>query len=573
MVSFKKLAVGLAVSGLLLTGCTQKPASGGTLTFLTEDAQFTHLDPQRNYVATDMAFAATYLHRTLTMYQPASGAAGTELVPDLATDLGRPSADAKTWSFTLREGATFEDGSDITCADVKYGVSRTFATDVISGGPDYAIRWLDIPLALDGGSIYKGPYKKANNDVAAFDKAVECSADDQTITFHLKRPVGDFNHAVTMLAFSPVPAELDTQGEYDLDPISSGPYVVAANEPGVQLVLDRNENWDRDSDSVRRALPGQIIVKYANAYQDMEDDIIEDNEVGKTAVMLDPVAAASTGIIFNLQRTAGRRVSAEDPFVSYTAFNVSKLPCLAVRQAIFYALDRKALSALTGEPEFVGTQADGLLKPSLFPSAYAKVKGFEDAKPEGNVEKARALLNQAKSQCPAVYRRATVDGLRFDTTNLPIHQAGVAIWTASMAKAGIKLTGNLIPKEQYYGTVFDAKAQGDLSRAGWAPDFLSPSTVITDIAADGNFNLLRNQDDRAYASFLAQVRAAEAQTDAAARAQQWRAINQIVMDNMWVLPGVFSKSQFIWGSGVTGVGVWTPYGCVNFNDIEVIQAI
>jgi peptide/nickel transport system substrate-binding protein len=345
--------------------------------------------------------------------------------------------------------------------------------------------------------------------------------------------------------------------------------VVSENEPGVQLVLDRNPNWDSSHDSIRRALPGQIVVKYGNTYQDMEDAIVEDNELGKTAVMLDPVAAASTGIIFNLQRTAARRVSGEDPFISFTAFNVSKLSCLPIRQAIFYALDRQALTALTGTPEFVGDLADGLLKPSLFPDSYAKITGYEDAKPGGNPTKARELLNRAKSVCPDVYKRATVDGLTFDTTNLPIHQAGVAIWSASLAKAGIKLTGNLIPKEQYYGIVFDTKLQGDLSRAGWAPDWLSPSTVIADIAADGNFNLVRNQDDPAYKKFLVQVRDAEADTDAASRSSKWRAINQSVMDNMWVLPGVFSKTQFIWGSGVTGVSVWTPYGCVNFNDIKL----
>lgn len=572
MASFRRLVIGSAVVALALTGCATKTADGGTLNFLTEDQQFAHLDPQRNYVASDIAFAATYLQRTLTMYRPSGGAAGTELIPDLATDLGTPSADAKSWSFTLRDGAKFEDGSAITCADVKYGVSRTFATDVVSGGPDYAIRLLDIPLAIDGASAYRGPYKNVNNDTAAFDKAVVCSADDKTITFNLKKPASDFNHTVSMLAFSPVPAELDTRDQYDLDPVSSGPYVVSEYTPGSELVLDRNENWSSSTDSVRRALPGQIVVTFAQAYQTMEDAVIEDGDAGKTAVMLDPVAAAGTSIIFNLQRTANRRVSAEDPFVSYTAFNVSKLPCLKVRQAIFYALDRKAIAELTGPEEYVGGYADGLLKPTLFPDVYAPVKGYEDARPEGNPAKAAQLLAEAKSACPAVYQRVTKTGIVFDTTNLPIHQAGLAIWIASMAKVGIKLRGNLIDKNQYYGVVFDPSAQGDLSRAGWAPDWMSPSTVIPDIAGGGTFNLLRNEKDGAYASFAATIAKAQAETDEAKRNQLWRAANQTVMDNMWVLPGVFSKSQFIWGSGVGGVDIWTPYGCPNFNDIYVTSA-
>jgi ABC-type transport system substrate-binding protein len=101
---------------------------------------------------------------------------------------------------------------------------------------------------------------------------------------------------------------------------------------------------------------------------------------------------------------------------------------------------------------------------------------------------------------------------------------------------------------------------------------MSPSTVIPDIAGGGTFNLLRNEKDGAYASFAATIATAQAETDEAKRNKLWRAANQTVMDNMWVLPGVFSKSQFIWGSGVGGVDIWTPYGCPNFNDIYVTSA-
>ena len=83
--------------------------------------------------------------------------AGT-LVPDLATDTGTSSEGGKIWTFTLKDGTKFEDGTPITCADVKYGVSRTFATDIITDGPTYAISLLDIPKDDDGNSQYKGPY-------------------------------------------------------------------------------------------------------------------------------------------------------------------------------------------------------------------------------------------------------------------------------------------------------------------------------------------------------------------------------------------------------------------------------
>ena len=112
----------------------------------------------------------------------------------MATDTGTANADATQWTFTLRDGITWQDGSPVKCEDIKYGVSRTFATDVINGGPTYAIEYLDIPKADDGSSLYKGPYSGEGQDL--FDQAVVC--DGNTITFKLNQPVSDFNFTTTL---------------------------------------------------------------------------------------------------------------------------------------------------------------------------------------------------------------------------------------------------------------------------------------------------------------------------------------------------------------------------------------
>jgi len=390
-----KLGALLAASALIITGCGAKssgPKAGGTLTMLTQAEQILHLDPQRNYTGQDLAFANTYLQRTLTSYNPAAGADGTGVVADLATDTGTPSADAKTWSFTLRDGITFEDGSPITCEDVKYGVSRIFATDIIVDGPTYAISMLDIPSAADGSSVYKGPYATANNDTAAYDKAVECSADSKTITFHLKNPVADFNYTVTLLAFSPVPKASDTGEKYDDKPVSSGPYKIEEYTKGTQLVLVRNDNWSKDSDPIRKALPDKVVVKFSQNPEVVDEAIINGTGDGETAVGLDHVLPTNLAAVFNDAKMKDRRLNDYDPYVTYTAINVSKVSCLQVRQAIFYALDREALRALAGGAEFVGDYADGLIKPAVLPTDYTKITGYEDFKAGGNVEKATALM-------------------------------------------------------------------------------------------------------------------------------------------------------------------------------------
>ena len=131
-----------------------EPVKGGTLTFLTLAEQIQHLDPQRNYTGEDLAFASAYLNRTLTSYKMSTDdKTANELTPDLATDTGTPNDDATSWQFTIRDGVKWEDGSPVTCEDVKYGVSRTFATDLIVDGPQYAVAYLDIPKAKVGSSV------------------------------------------------------------------------------------------------------------------------------------------------------------------------------------------------------------------------------------------------------------------------------------------------------------------------------------------------------------------------------------------------------------------------------------
>ena len=176
-------ATALIAAGVLAgTASSASAASiktGGTLYFITHAEQFDHVDPARVYTGRDIAFFNSYLFRNLVSYKPVKGTAGSSLVPDLATNTGVPSNSAKTWKFTLRKGATWEDGSAVTCADVKYGVSRPFATDVITDGPQYLVGALDIPLAADGSSTYKGPYKKTGQD--AFNKAVTCKGSTVTL--------------------------------------------------------------------------------------------------------------------------------------------------------------------------------------------------------------------------------------------------------------------------------------------------------------------------------------------------------------------------------------------------------
>ncbi len=575
--SYKFLGVAIAASLVIAacgsdsgSGSINKPTKGkpgGTVYILTQGEQITHLDPQRNYTGSDLAFAASTMHRTLTSYKYADGGEGSEIEADLATDTGTASEDAKTWSFTLRDGSTFEDGTAITCADVAYGVSRTFAQEVITDGPTYAISYLDIP---EGG--YSGPVElntaTTAEEQALFDSAVAC--EDKTITFRLKVPVADFNVAVTLLAFSPVPKSLDTGEGYDMAPVSSGPYKIDSYTPGDSLVLVRNENWDKDSDPVRNAYPDSIVYKFALEGAVIDERMIADNGDDQTAVSADGILPENLGTIFDDPRFESRRQDGYDPYVTYTAFNVKQVSCLEVRQAVWLALDREALRTAAGGP-YTGDFADGFVKPALAED-YAPGKVVEGLNEDGtpNTEAAIAKMEEAKTACPDIYELATGEGLKFDHGDTPTWAKLVAIWIESLKAAGIVLNSNPIEPSAYYPTVMDPETQGSMSRSGWGPDWANASTVIPELFCDcGGFNLTQNSADPAYAEFEAGVQAARAETNRGKQGKMWQELNQYVLDQVWAIPGSFTKAQDIWGSKLGNTYRWGPYGSFNFGDLFV----
>jgi peptide/nickel transport system substrate-binding protein len=572
-----RLAAVASAGALLLAACGSSSSSdsssaaaegsgegqpGGTINVLTLEEQFLHVDPQRIYTGVDIAFFNGYTTRTLTAYKMAPGAEGVTIVPDMATDLGTASNDAKTWAFTIRDGVTFEDGTAVGCADVKYGVSRTFATDVITDGPTYAISLLDIPKAEDGSSVYKGPYVTEGNDVAAFDKAVTCSDDNKTITFNLNRPAGDFNYTVTLTAFSPVPQAADTGEGYDDAVVSTGPYKISEYTKGQKMVLVRNDKWSKASDDYRPAYPDSIVVNFAIDPAAIDQRLIADAAEDQTVVTFAGMQPENLATVFGAEdpRFTDRSVNGYDPYVRYLAINTEKVPNQKQRQAIAVALNRAELITIAGG-DFAGDIGDGVIKPNLA-TDYAPSGMWTDmfgaAVPDaGDPELAKKLI--AESGEPMV-------DLTYQFPISPTNEKAAASIKGSLEKAGMKVTLEGIETGQYYGVVLDPAQEKEIVSAGWGPDWQNASTVIPELfGANGGFTLSRVNDP----AYEAEVQAALAMTDRAAQAEAWKALNKQAMEQAWVVPTRFGKIQYLWGSKVGNGYLWDAYGSFAFGDLFV----
>jgi peptide/nickel transport system substrate-binding protein len=550
-------------------GAAGTPQKGGTLYYLTQNEQFDQIDPQRMYTGEDLAFWGGTFYRTLTNFKfAADPTEGTTVVPDLATDTGTVTNGGKTWAFTIRDGATFQDGNPITCADIAYGTSRTFATDVITGGPTYAISMLDIPKAADGNSMYKGPYANDAAGQALFDKAVTCSADGKTITFNLNKPVPDFNYTTTLLAFAPVPKAADTGEKYGDAPVSSGPYMIQSNKNGKggKLVLVRNPKWDPKSDNYRGAFPDQWEVDYGIDPKVIDQRIMQSSGNDATAmnIVLQPENLA---VVFSSPTEAqaqykGRAISELDPYVRYFAVNTKKVPNLKIRQAIAAALDREALRKNAGG-DFAGDLADGVIKPNMgvdyAPSGMWDTLLGQKIPDTGDPEYAKKLIADSGEAAPTI---------TFDYPQTPTGDKAAAIIVSSLAKAGITVKPNPIEPGQYYGVVFDPEKAHELINAGWGPDWPNASTIIPELFTPvGGFNL--SQYDNA--AFTKASDAAKVEFDRAKQAKMWQDLNKQAMADVAAIPTRFERQQRMTGNKVGGQYLWPAWGSWPYGQMYVVK--
>ena len=336
------------------------PVKGGTITFLTIQDQINHLDPQRDYTGEDLAFSGAYLNRALTCLQglhrrgrPRTGSPRTWR-PTRDAERGREVVVASP-SGRARRGRT---AAPITCEDVKYGVSRTFATDLITDGPQYAVAYLDIPKDKDGTSVYKGPYARTATTRRVRQGRQSATAARSPSTSRTRSP--DFNFTVTLSAFAPVPKAADTGEKYDQKPVSSGPYKIQEYTIGNQLVLVRNENWDPETDDYRGCLPGQDRGQVRPGPEPLSTSGSSGTPATTRArrTFGDSIQAVQPrGRVQRRPRMAERRTDEFDAYVGTTTRSTSaRSPNLQHRQAIAAALDRAQVRTISGG-KYAGTLA------------------------------------------------------------------------------------------------------------------------------------------------------------------------------------------------------------------------
>jgi peptide/nickel transport system substrate-binding protein len=355
------------------TGATQ----GGTLTVMTDEAPTT-LDPTRAYYTDSTAILSDLVIRSLTQYVRDPDTNDMVLVPDMATDLGRPNADNTAWTFTLKDGLKYEDGTAVKPEDVAYAVKRTFAIAELPDGPTY-----NTTFFLDGDK-YKGPFSDKSDY-----KGVVVKGKD--ITIKMRRPFADMDFYASFPAFTAIPEAKDDPETYGQHPLSTGPYKFEDYKPGTSLTLTKNENWDPATDPGRIQSVDTWEFQFGQDTAKLENVLINDNGSAQTSLTYDNVTAASYR---QIAEEPDRLTRGTSPCTYFGYIDMTKVKDLKVRQAIGWAWPYeaywKAIGSIKGVTIVPGT---ALLPPGTV--------GRVDYDPLGNggdktdPDKARALLKEA----------------------------------------------------------------------------------------------------------------------------------------------------------------------------------
>ncbi|GAA2693659.1 ABC transporter substrate-binding protein [Actinoplanes palleronii] len=532
---------------------------GGTLNLWTaQDADF--WDPARGYYAFVWNLNRLYT-RKLVDYAASPGKSGLELAPDLASAMPEISADKLTYTFKLKTGTKFDDGAAITSKDIKYGIERIFAQDVVPGGPVYLI---DI---LDQGQGYKGPYKDTDANKLGL-KSVE-TPDDQTIIFHLKKAQSDFLYLLAMPGAGPVPQKRDTGAQYNSAPAASGPYMFKAGsiQPGKGVVWVRNPNWDPATDTIRKALPDQINLTVTTNAEDMDSRLMAgtaDIDVGQTGVQ----ATARTKIL----QDPALKANADTPatgFIRYAALATSVAPFdnIECRKAVFYAADPTSLQTARGGPIAGGDIGTSMLPPNIAGSD-AKYDPFNRLQGKPQIEEAKKAL----AAC------GKPNG--FDTTIAVRNNKPAEVKSAEALQAALKQANINAKIEQYDGAQLSSvigapdnvKAKGyGIQIAGWGADYptgsgyLQPLVDSRFILKNGNYNLPLIKDPSIDGLFDQ----AAGETDATKAAALYEQINHKVMEGAYYLPFVFDKALNYRNPRLTNAYIHDAFGQIDFQALGV----
>lgn len=543
-------ALGLAACGGSKSGSTATSgtaSSAGSSTGSVSTAGFTvqygsnpeTLDPALNS-AVDGGNTIITVFETLLIINE-----NNEAVPGQA-ESWTTSEDGLTWTFTMRDGLKWSDGTDLNAKDFEYSFKRM-------ADPDTAAPYAETCLGMIDGFEEAAGFPDADGNPTVEPNLdalnVKASDDGKTLTIVLAYPCSYFDKIVAFAAMSPVQkATVEANGDaWCTSPdtyVCNGPFMITEWTPSERIVLTKNPNyvggWDSSkivSESITLLLLEDSSASFA-AYNSGEAQLIKDVPTDE----IPSLTKAEDGGDFYVDTILG---------TYYVSLNLKRdaFKDAKVRRALSLAIDRDYVANTIMQGTY--STADSIVGPGIVDeNGYFHDNGnapYISADYEANLAEAKKLLADAGYPNGEGYPT-----LEYSTNDAGYHVPLAEYLQQAWSDLGITLT---ISKMEWSSFTAARRAgEYDVARNGWVMDYNDPSNML-DLFCSGNGN---NDGKYSNPEFDAAIEASRV-ADVSEHFAQLHKAEDILMEDIGCLPIAYYNDYWLQSPALKGT--WhSPYG-------------
>ena len=454
------------------------------------------------------------------------------------------SEDGLTWTFHLRDGLKWSDGTPLTANDFVYSWKRVCDPAVAA------------PYAETVLSMVKGYDEAIEGNL---DALAVTAADDNTLVVELSSPCSYFDSLAAFATLSPVQqATVEANGDaWATAPetyISNGPFYVSEWVPGSHITMSKNPNyWNADAVKLDR-------LKFV---------LMEDQNAAYSAYQTGEVLMIKDVPTEEIPSLTGNPEFYIDPIIGtyYVSVNIEKEPFddVNVRKALSLAIDREyvANTLMQGTyspagnlvgPGWMDTDGTEFMNNSNGGKTYIDTTNFE-----ANLEEAKQLLADA----------GYPDGEGFPTITYTTNDAGYHKVVAeylqqAWAELGIDLQVNIVEWSSF--TPMRRSGDYEVARNGWVGDYSDASNMI-DLFYSTNGN---NDGNFVNAEFDAAIDESRTTLDAKERSAALHKAEDIIMDQAGCIPIAYYNDFWLQSEKITGS--WhSAYGYWHFMYADIAE--
>lgn len=436
------------------------------------------------------------------------------------------SEDGLTWTFHLRDGLKWSDGTDLTAEDFVYSWQRVCDPNVAA------------PYAETVLGMVKGYDEAVAGDITKLDVQ---APDEKTVVVNLAHPCSYFGELAAFATLNPVQqATVEANGDAwatSADTyISNGPFMMTEWVPGSHITFSKNPNyWNAEAIKLDK----------------LEFELIEDSNAAYSAYTsgeVDMIKDVPTEEIPSLQGNDDFHV---EPIIGtyYVSLNLQKeyFQDARVRKALSLAIDRNYVantlmqgtyspaSSIVG-PGWLDTDGSSFAENANGGTPYIDNDNFD-----ANLEEAKKLLEEAGYPNGEGFPQ-----IEYTTNDAGYHKVVAEYLQQAWAAIGIDLKVNIVEWASF--TPMRRNGEFDVARNGWVGDYTDPSNIL-ELFCTTNGN---NDGKYTNADFDAAIEDSRVTTDAATRSADLHKAEDALMNDAGCIPIAYYNDFWLQSSKITG---------------------